>query len=177
MAKASLTLPDGTKILIEGNPNEIQKIISLYSPVIPPQGEKKLPEKQDSQEKKHDEKSTEQSNLAKIVNTAKTSQEIELIEKNVLDRSSLVDRILLPLYITQNYGFEDKVLTSGDIAKFLSQFGVSIAQPNIAKTLASTAKKYVIGDKIRKKGHAVGYRLSRRGKKYITAVIHGKPNE
>lgn len=38
MAKASLTLPDGTTVLIEGSADEIQKIISLHRPqTTPPQ--------------------------------------------------------------------------------------------------------------------------------------------
>jgi hypothetical protein len=176
MAKASLTLPDGTTVLIEGNPEEINKIIALHRPPEPAQGKvgrkktrvKKIPTSGGPKG---------EIDLPDLVNIAKSSDDYELIETNILDRSSLVDRILLPLYIANKHVSEHSSMTSGDISKFLSQFGVNIAQPNVAKTLSSTALKYVIGDKIRKKGQAVRYRLSRRGNQYINAVIKGKPND
>lgn len=177
MAKASLTLPDGTTVLIEGSPDEIQKIISLHRP--PEHEEKvKVSKKKTITKKiaKGDDPEGEL-DLSELVNVAKAADDFELIEKNILDRSSLVDRILLPLYIAHEHVSEHSSLTSGDISKFLSQLGVNIAQPNVAKTLSSTALKYVIGDKMRKKGQVVRYRLSRRGYQYITAVIQGKPND
>jgi hypothetical protein len=174
MAKASMTLPDGTTVLIEGSPEEIKKILALHKPI-------QLEQKERSQAKRHTKKHVASSNdagsdLPDLVNQAKSSDDFELIEKNILDRSSLVDRILLPLYIAAKHFSENASLTSGDISKFLSQLGVNIAQPNVARTLSSTALKYVIGDKIRKQGQAVRYRLSRRGMQYLTAVIKGNKN-
>ena len=177
MAKASMTLLDGTTVIIEGSPDEIKKIIALHQPS---QSDLKLKEK--VPKKKHGKKHVSAAvddavDLPELVNQAKASDDFELIETNILDRSSLVDRILLPLYIATKHISENSSLTSGDISKFLSQLGVNVAQPNVAKTLSSTALKYVIGDKIRKQGQAVRYRLSRRGTQYITAVIKGKAND
>jgi hypothetical protein len=115
--------------------------------------------------------------LPDLVNQARSSDEFKLIETNILDRTCLVNRILLPLYVASKTKSEHSSLTSGQISKFLSQLGVNIAQPNVASTLSSTALKYVIGDKIRKKGLAVRYRLSRRGMQYLTVVIKGKPKD
>lgn len=178
MAKASLKLPDGTTVLVEGSVEEIQKIVSLYRPqtgAAPQNREKK--HAQTSSQKLTGESHTDKLDISSIVNALKTSDEIELIEENILDRTSVVDRILLPLYIVHKF-FEDKLpMTSGEISKTLSQMGITIFQSNVAKTLSSTASKYVIGDKVRVKGQAVRYRLSRRGVQYISAVIKGKADE
>jgi len=118
-----------------------------------------------------------QSDLSKIVNLVKSCDEAELIEKNILDRSSQVDRVLLPLYITYHYLKDLMPLTTGDIVKVLSNLGINILQPNVAKTISSTASKYVMGDRVRKPGQSVRYRLSRRGYQYMSSVIRGKSSE
>ena len=86
-----------------------------------------------------------------IVNAINNCPEAEDIEKNILDRTSQVDRILLPLYIGKKY-IDDKItLTSGDISKVLGDFGINIFTPNVANALSDAASKYVIGDKVRKR--------------------------
>lgn len=177
MAKASLTLPDGTTVLVEGSAEEIQKIISLHRPQIstPPQNIGKQIQREDVKTEK--KSVADKLDIAAVVNALKSSEEFELIERNILDRTSGVDRILLPMYVVHKY-FEDKFpMTSGEIFKTLSQLGITIFQSNVANTLSSSASKYVMGDKIRVKGQAVRYRLSRRGIQYISTVIRGQVNE
>lgn len=130
-----------------------------------------------SRASKRQDQPSEEVDLTALINATKEAKEFGLIEKNILDRSSQVDRILLPLHVAHAYVSEKLTLTSGEISKFLAEFGVNVAQPNVAKTLSTIAVKYVLGDKRRKKGHAVRYRLSRPGSQYITAVIQGKSNE
>jgi hypothetical protein len=175
MAKASMTLPDGTTVIIEGSPDEIKKIIGTRQVGQPEIKEK--PERRRRSKKQVLSAAGDGVDLPELVNQAKSSDDFELIETNILDRTSLVDRILLPLYVASKHISEHTSLTSGEISKFLSQLGVNIAQPNVARTLSSTALKYVIGDKIRRQGQAVRYRLSRRGMQYLTAVIKGKSND
>lgn len=169
MAKASLILPDGTKVDIEGNPEEIKKILSMHN----------LDGQKPKQEKRRGktESSAAGVNLAEIVNKIKSCKEADLIEKNILDRNGQVDRILLPLYIVYTYFPGSLGLTSGEISKILSQLNICIQTPNISKTLSSKASKYVLGDKIRKKGQPVRYRISRKGLRYIGSVIKGKTDE
>jgi len=115
--------------------------------------------------------------LLKLVNTVKTCEEAELIGVNILDRNSQVDRILLPMYISHKY-FSDKiVLTTGDISKFLSALGINISTANVSHIFSSAASKYIIGDKIQKKGQPIRYRLTRSGVKYLSTVIQGKAND
>ena len=177
MAKASLTLPDGTRVIVEGSPEEIQKIISLHRPTPTEVEETKPTSKRHIQNKKEKVSGKEETDLPSLVNAAKSCKEFDQIEANILDRSSVVDRLLLPLYIAHEYVSEQLALTSGEIAKFLSQFSVNIAQPNIAKNLSSTASRYVIGDTIREKGKPVRYRISRKGLTYLKSVIKGKSDE
>ena len=178
MAKASMTLPDGTTVQIEGSADEIQKIISLHRPhpehAALEKKEKKTMQKSTDTARKID---ADKLDLSALVNALKSSDDVELIEKNILDRISMVDRILVPLYIVHKQ-FADKLpMSTGEISKFLSQLGITIHQANVANTLSSTASKYVLGDKVRVKGHAVRYRLSRRGQQYISTVIQGKADE
>jgi len=178
MPKANMTLPDGTVVTIDGSVEEIQKILSLHRPAgKQPQKDNKKHISTKSVQVEKDEIVDDVASLSEIVNTIKNCDEAEKIESNVLDRTSQVDRTLLPFYISHKY-FHDKIrLTSGEVAKILSDLSINIRQPNVAKTISSTAAKYVIGDKMKKKGQAVRYKLSRRGIQYFEALLKGKIDE
>ena len=122
-------------------------------------------------------KSEDSIDYTQIVNLVKTCEEAEAIEKQILNRDSQVDRTLLPLYIVHEYLDNAFALTSGEIGKITTDLGIPISQPNASRTLAGTASRYVIGDKIKKKGQAVRYKLHRRGVDYIKSVIGGSGNE
>ena len=107
------------------------------------------------------------------MNEVKSCDEAEAIETRILDKSSQVDRTLLPLYIVYEY-FENKhALSSGDINRVTTQLSVPVSQPNASSTLSGTASKYVMGDIVRTKGSRVRYKLNRRGVKYLKSVISG----
>ncbi|MBU0574425.1 MAG: hypothetical protein KKH83_08125 [Candidatus Margulisbacteria bacterium] len=168
MAKASLVMMDGTKVQIDGSPEEIIKILGTHKMVT-----KHTAHKQKDALQKIDINDTD---LTDIINAIKSCQEADLIEKNILDSNGLVDRILLPLYIIHGEESSISGLTSGDIAKILAQLGIGIHVANISKTLSSAASKYVLGDKIRKKGQPVRYKISRKGMAYLRSVIQVKEN-
>ena len=94
--------------------------------------------------------------------------------REILDRASQVDRTLLPLYLVHEHLGNAFGLSSGDVSKITTDLGVPVSQPNASKTLSGTAAKYVIGDKVRKRGQLVRYKLSRRGVQYLQTVIGGK---
>ncbi len=176
MAKASFTLPDGTTVQIDGSPEEIQKILSLHKqPPVPAKSETNF--KQKNIDTAKDSPGSSTVNIADIVNTIKECKEIENIEKNIFDRSSQVDRILLPLYVLKKYINDKLTLTSGDISRILGDFGINIFTPNVTNTLSGAAAKYVIGDKVRKKGQVVRYKISRRGEQYLISVIENKASK
>lgn len=177
MAKASFKLPDGTVVSIEGNTDEIHKLLQLYAagqpkgrkrPTGGPGGKAALPSK---------EKGDRAVDHAEIINLVKTCDEAEAIEKQILDRTGLVNRTLLPLYIVHEHLDNAFGLTSGDISKVTTDLGIPVSTPHASTTLSKTAARYVIGDKTRKRGRAVLYKLSRRGVQYMKSVVSGETDE
>ena len=177
MAKANLKLHNGTNVTIEGTPEEIKKLLSFYSPESGQERSKtQQPDKKNKPSSTWSEGEKIQPDMTEIVNLIKTCDESGDIEKNILDRTSIVDRSILPLYIVHEYLNNAFGLTSGDISKVTIDLGVPVATPNVANTLSGTASRYVLGDKMRKRGIAVRYKLSRRGLQYMKSVIKGNSN-
>ena len=167
MVRASITLPNGTSVNIEGSPGEVKKLLDFYGakpqqPMKPPQ-QTSVRHQRVAQEAVVD--------LTEIVRHVKDSEEAEAIERNILNRSSQVDRTLLPLYIIHEYLNNAFGLSSGGISRVTTDLGVPVSQPNVSKTLSGTAARYVIGDRVRRTGQPVRYKLSRRGVQYMKSVI------
>lgn len=176
MARATLKLPDGTLVEIEGSAGEIERLLEFYSnrasqsvPTLQrlTQTKKKAPKKTEKID------SNDKLDLAKIVNLVKDSDEAEAIETQILDRSGQVNRVLLPLYIVHAHMGNAIGLTSGDVNKITTELGIPIGTANASTTLSKTASKYVIGDKTRKRGQSVRYKLSRRGVQYFKSILKG----
>lgn len=167
MAKSIINLPDGTKITIDGDSEEIKKILSIYQV----EKNKNLTKEKKSFKEEKVNQSSDQDVIIDVINYIKECEEADAIEEKILDRSSQVDRILLPLYAAEKLG--NKItLSSGDIHKVLKELGIKIALPNISNSLKGTASKYVIGDRQHKKGvGVVKYRISRPGGQYISKVL------
>lgn len=187
MPKATLTLPNGTIVQVDGTTVEIQHLLDYYggkatsgsdAPPIPKLHKRKVRSEHRPDRLQHSSKGTGDTvDLAAIVNHVKNCDEAEGIEKHILDRSSQVDRTLLPLYVVHEHMGNASALSSGEISKVATDLGVPVSQPNASRTLSGTAAKYVIGDRVRKKGFPVRYKLSRRGLQYLQAVIKGKQRE
>jgi len=184
MVKALITLPNGTEITIDGTPEEVQSLLDHYGRPNDKGPEKTL-QKKSQPKKKRTARSSESNStasggtvdLAEIVNLVKNCDEAEAIETEVLDRTSQVDRVLLPMYIVHEHLDNAFGLSSGDIATITRELSVPISQANVSHTLSGTAAKYVMGDGVRKKGAKLTYKLSRRGLTYIKGVIGGKSDE
>jgi len=177
MAKASFTLPNGTVVQVEGTTEEIQRLLEFYGGKSTRPGEIKPARRAARKNKVASATESSEVDFARIVNLAKDCDEADKIETKILDRSSQVDRTLLPLYIVYEYLGNAFGLTSGEITKVTTDLGIPISQPNASSTLSGTASRYVIGDKVKKKGQPVRYKLSRRGVKYIKAVLEGIEGE
>jgi hypothetical protein len=181
MAKASFTFPNGTVVQIEGSKEEVKNLLAFYSSPQQtqngPGSGKKGPDSRIRQREPKKIDAEETGDLTAIINQIKTCGEAENIERRILDRTSLVDRVLLPLYIVHEYLNNAFGLSSGEINKITTDLSVPVSQPNASRTLSGTAAKYVVGDRVRKKGQLVRYKLSRRGVKYLKAVISGTTNE
>ena len=183
MAKASLKLPNGTEVQIEGSTDEVRELLNFYSgpPSSPPPAPGHVPRPSGGRKLKRSAVPTQKegtgADISQVVTLIKDCEEAEAIEERILDRSSQVDRTLLPLYIVSKYMGSNTALSSGDINKVTTELGVPVSTPNVSTTLSSTAARYVIGDSVRRRGQAVRYKLSRRGVQYIEAVINGTPDE
>ncbi|GAI39313.1 unnamed protein product [marine sediment metagenome] len=105
-----------------------------------------------------------------IVNKIKDLDEFEEIEKEVLDKSSIPKRVLLPFYICHKY-FPQQGLTTGDVEKITEQLGVRVKTPNVSKAITGSLWKYLAGDSSRKRGKIVVYKLNRKGAKYFESVL------
>jgi hypothetical protein len=183
MAKASLKLPNGTAVTLEGTPEEVQRLLELYAgearPPAKPASTKRTAQRAKARgrsAKSSAGKEDENPDLNEIVTLAKDCDEAEAIETQILDRTAQVDRTLLALYIVHEYLDNGFGLTSGEVKKITTDLGIPISQPNASRTLSGTASKYVIGDKVKVKGQAVRYKLSRRGVKYMKEVLAGNSN-
>jgi hypothetical protein len=172
MTKATVELANGTKVTIEGSTEDVKQLLAFYGQVA----EQKKPMKS------HPSKSSISSqhaapqgkvDLSAIIAQIKNSEDSDAMAEKILDRSSAVDRILLPLYVIHEHMSNSVGLTSGDISEITRDLGTPISIANVAHALSGSARRYVVGDKVRKKGVPVRYKLSRKGLTYIKSLIVG----
>ncbi len=178
MAKATLTLQNGTAIQIEGTTEEVKRLLEFYGGEQARSAEKVSSPR--ASPKEHPAKAANEASapdLAKIVNIAKDCDEANKIATQILDRTSQVDRTLLSLYIVHEYLSNSIGLTTGEISKITKELSIPISTSNVSHTLSGTASRYVMGDKVKKKGQPVRYKLSRRGVKHVKAVLEGTEGE
>jgi hypothetical protein len=182
MPRASIKLPDGTVITVDGNEEEVARLLGAYRSAehreVTTTRTRKLKRRasRDSAAQPGAGATVGVSHQT-IVNNVKDCDLAEEIEKNILDKNSRVDRVLLPLFVVSKYMGGEPPLTSGDISRITVDLGVPISQPNVSSTLSGTASKYVMGDRTRRKGQAVRYKISRRGAKYMEKVISGSEDD
>jgi len=174
MAKSTIKLANGSVITVEGTAEEVAKVMSLYV-----QGHSTSEESETAKAMKSkpfklmakEAPKDQEVDILELVNLTKDADDFDQIEKNILDQASQVDRVLLPLFVANRENSNSSPLTSNDIYKFLKEFGINMALPNISKTLSKTAIKYVMAGSARKKGVATSYRISRKGKQHIDQII------
>jgi hypothetical protein len=168
MPKAEVVLPDGTRVSIEGEEAQVRRLLEFYQPR---QSKRAQPAARKDSQVANENPSP---NLAEIVRLVKECPESDAIDARILDRTSQVDRILLPLYIAHEHLGNAFGLTSGEISKVTRELGVPVSLSNTSTALGGIAKAYVIGDKIKKRGVATRYTLSRKGLQYLREVLNGK---
>lgn len=179
MATATMTLVDGTVVTLEGAPEEVHRLLQLYSasrhqtPEAPPQNERSAGRR--PRGAPHAQNSEVPDPVSGVVNRIKSSPMAEAIETNVLDQRNRLNRVLLPLYIIHEEMQNSLALTSGEISNITKQLGVPVGQPDVSNLLASEAARFVLGDSSRARGKIVRYKLSRRGAQYFAEVLAKKP--
>ena len=176
MAKATLKLPDGTLVTIEGTTQEIEKLLQIYTGGAGKTAPK-APSRTTKAKSEPDDLPKSGIDLMEIVNLVKTCDEAEAIEKQILDRTSEVNRVLLPLYIIHEYLKNAIGLTTTEIANVTTELGIRVSRQNTLRAIKYSGARYVIGDKPRKKGAASHYKLNRRGVQYMKSIIAGSADE
>jgi hypothetical protein len=109
-----------------------------------------------------------------IINLIKSRDDAEQIERQILDKSNVVNRCLLPLYVIHEHLPNEVGLTTGQIGAISKDLGVPISQSNVAHTLAGPAGKFVMASRVRKRGVPVEYKINRRGVQHLAAIIKTK---
>lgn len=155
-----INLPSGASIKIT-----IEVIDSGKSAVVAKQAERI------GQKQSVDPVLSKDDQVGELVKVLKNSESYDVFSERILEKASLVDRVILPLYIVKNDFNNSFSLSSNDIYKVLKELGVSIALPNISKTLKKSANKYIIPDKMTKKGQSTAYKISLTGEKYIKEIL------
>ena len=143
--------------------NEIKKLVDECLESL---GDVKISNKK--QTKKEEKKKIDITLL--IVNKIKDCEEFEEIEKEVLDKNSIPNRVLVPFYICYKY-FPEQGLTTGNIEKITEELGVRVRTPNVSNAITNSLWKYLAGDSSRKKGKAVVYKLNRKGVNYFESIL------
>jgi len=167
MAKASMVLTSGAIVTVEGTPEEVARILELNN------RSQAVRDGEQDQGTAIREGATARPALAEIVNKAKSCDEAEIIEARVLDKSSQVDRVLLPLYLIHEYFQNQFGLTTGEISAFTTELGSQVSGPNVSHTIRGPASKYVLVDVAGAREGATRYKLNRRGVAYMKTVLGG----
>src|SRR5262245_21002293 len=109
MAKASLKLPNGTVVTLEGTPEEVKHLLELCGGERAEASTAKpgtRPRKQRSrarEQRQPTERGEGKPDLNEIVTLVKNCDETGAIESQILDRAAQVDRTLLPIYIVHEH--------------------------------------------------------------------------
>ena len=178
MAKASIILESGGTVHIEGSTTEIRELLAIYGAAKPAAGSHPKSDGSNPATKASGDNARAAGqaaiDLVGVVNHVKSCEEAESIEKEILDKTAQVPRVLLPLYVIHEHMANAFGLTSGEISKVTTELGIPVGQANASKTLSGSASQYVVGDKVRKNGQPVRYKLSRRGVAHLKNLITGK---
>jgi len=154
--------------------NEIKKLVEESLVALSdtnPSHSKNTPKKESTKEE-----NITSDPILPIVNKIKNCEESEKIEKQILDKTSMHGRILLPFYICYKY-FTHQGLTSGDIEKVTSELRVKVQTPNVSRAISESLQKYLDGDSTRIKGKAVFYKLNRKGARYFESLLNQDEKE
>lgn len=106
-----------------------------------------------------------------VVNKIKNCPESEKIDSQILDKSAISGRVLLPYYICYKY-FPERGLTTGDVEKITSELRVRVKTPNVSNSITNSLWKYLDGDSSRVKGKPVIYKLNRKGANYFESLLN-----
>ena len=176
--KATLHLPNGTKVEIDGESDEVRRLLAAFSgegsgtkasagkaaSVPPPRTHPDV--------KPGDGDVVDEISPLAVVNRIKEDETLQWVQA-VVDSRDMTKRVLLPLYVAAEIDPRGEGVTSGFISRVYTELGVRIAQANVSRELSGKAKKYVLADTVRRKGAAVHYKISRVGRAFLEQSRNG----
>lgn len=172
MAKSTIRLPNGTEITVDGSAEEIKAILLSVSTTNSSASTQALPERASPKEATSQASSEVIEDIVQeVVIRIKNHAFADAIGANILDKKSLVNRVLLPLFVVHEEVGGTMYITSGEIRSVLKELGISASLPNISNTLSGSASKYVMKEKRVIKGGKGKYRLTRPGVQYVKALL------
>jgi hypothetical protein len=176
--KATLHLPNGTKVEIDGESEEVRRLLEAFSGqesrAKAPGGKiASIPSSRTHPDvKPADGEVTNEISPLAVVNQIKEDESLQWVQA-VVDSRDMTRRVLLPLYVASEIDSRGEGVTSGFISRVYAELGVRIAQANVSRELSGKAKKYVLADTVRRKGAPVRYKISRVGRAFLEQSRNG----
>jgi len=166
--KATLQLPNGTKIEIDGEPDEVRKLLSWAATQLEPTASPRAPVKKPSAKAQIATPAAEPEGITTlaVVNRIKEDEALQWTHP-LLDSRDVTRRVLLPLYVASLIDAGADGITSGFISRVYAELGIRIGVGNVSTELSGKSKKYVLADVVRRKGAPVHYKISRAGRTFL----------
>jgi hypothetical protein len=176
MAKATLTLRNGTTVTIEGDVTEVQRLLEVYDqPARPRQREDTAPKgARSSRRAREHEPAPVGPQPNEIANATKDCPESTAMEKHILDGRSQLNRVLLPLYVVSQYLDGRYALVMSEISQATRDLGALVEPTNVAKVMRTVGGRFVMAEGGRGRGER-RFRISRRGIDHVKSVLKGNP--
>lgn len=105
-----------------------------------------------------------------IVNETKNCKEADKIEVEILDKTAVEGKVLLPFYICHKY-FPTYTLTTGDVEKITKELGIRVGQKYVTNKISESLLKYLYSDQRKKHGVPTLYKLNRKGVKHFESLL------
>lgn len=111
--------------------------------------------------------------IVKLVEFIKESDKFPDVDKNILEKSSQLPKILMCVYFAKDCFPNNPYLRTGEIDTITDQLGVRIQITNVSKTITRKLK-YFSGDRVRKRGVKIRYKINRAGGQAFKKLLEGK---
>jgi len=172
MAQATFTLQTGALVTIEGTTEEVKSLLGFYenSSINQKKDGKTIEERHIAANDMREENAKpEETDIVEIINLAKTRDDAEAIEHNILLQTNEANRTLLPLFIVHENFNNAFGLTTTEIGRITLELGAKVSRQNALRALKFSTTGFVT-----KQGDPPRYTLNKRGALHIKKVLSGE---
>jgi len=172
--KATLQLANGTKIEIDGEPDEVRGLLSWAAARVEPAAASPVLVKKPIAKSPVAAPVTDVAGITTlaVVNRIKEDETLQWTHP-LLDSRDVTRRVLLPLYVASIIDAGAEGITSGFISRVYAELGIRMGVGNVSTELSGKSKKYVLADVVRRKGAPVHYKISRAGRTFFEEKRNG----